>query len=271
MKDNFSCGIFDSERFFKNAKESKERVCRLFEVEYVLSGEGTSYVDGKSFAREKNMLIVAKPGQKRKSSLHFKCYYMHFAADENSRAYDVLTGCPTALYLIDRDEFTAIFQNVIRYRLAKKLPFESEVIQAEMTKLIYFISQAAAQCSSHSRSAGISANRLIGNVLTHIDRNLDKNLSLQALSDATFYSKNYLRSVFKQTMGVSPQQYVLSKRIEKAKVLLADQSLPLSEVAFRCGFSSQSYFNYAFKRQCATSPNEARALLVSHFSDSDGA
>ena len=248
MSGYFSCGIFDSENVFENIKETKERVCSFWEIEYIISGKGTSYVDGKAFQREKNMLIVARPGQKRKSVLHFKCYFLHLDIPEDSRFYLSAINLPCYLYPIEQNEFAGIFENLIRYCSAKKFPYENEVVQAELTKLFYFLNETAIQNSARSPAINASSARLINYVTNYINENLDKNLSLRALSDATFYSPSYLRGIFKQTLGISPHQYVDSKRIKKAKTMLSNPNIPISDVAFGCGFSSQSYFCYTFKR-----------------------
>jgi AraC family transcriptional regulator len=64
---------------------------------------------------------------------------------------------------------------------------------------------------------------------------------------------------FKQSMGVSPNQYMLERRVERAKALLARTELPIADIALRVGFSSQSHFATTFRRLAGATPRVYRA------------
>jgi AraC family transcriptional regulator len=64
----------------------------------------------------------------------------------------------------------------------------------------------------------------------------------------------YLARAFKAAIQQSPHQYVLSRRIEKAKELLRNTDLPIVDVALSVGFSSQSHLSHWFLRQVGVSP-----------------
>ena len=64
----------------------------------------------------------------------------------------------------------------------------------------------------------------------------------------------YLARAFKAAVGQSPHQYVLGRRIERAKKLLRDSDLPIVEVALASGFSSQSHLSNWFLRSVGVSP-----------------
>jgi AraC family transcriptional regulator len=66
---------------------------------------------------------------------------------------------------------------------------------------------------------------------------------------------------FKQSMGLSPHQYLLSHRINCAKEMMRDQDRSLTAIALDCGFSSSSQFSVAFKRIVGTPPREYRRSL----------
>ena len=71
-------------------------------------------------------------------------------------------------------------------------------------------------------------------------------------------NKYYLVHVFKQYKGVSPINYLISKRVECAKELLETTNYPIAQIAESSGFSSQSYFSQVFKKATNMSPNEYR-------------
>jgi AraC family transcriptional regulator len=64
---------------------------------------------------------------------------------------------------------------------------------------------------------------------------------------------------FRRTTGLPPQQYVIARRVERAKALLqAGTDLSLAQVAARAGFSNQSHFSHPFKRLVGVTPGQFR-------------
>jgi AraC family transcriptional regulator len=68
----------------------------------------------------------------------------------------------------------------------------------------------------------------------------------------------YFTKLFKSKFGVSPHQYLLRTRIAKAQKLLSETAFPLSEIAERCGFSTQSHFTSAFHKTMGMTPRKFR-------------
>ena len=95
-------------------------------------------------------------------------------------------------------------------------------------------------------------------IAEHIDRNLDGPLSLQELSALAGLSVFHFARTFKERTGLSPHQYVLRRRVERAKELLLDSRASLAEIALRCGFSHQSHFTRAFHQLSGITPTRWR-------------
>ncbi len=91
-------------------------------------------------------------------------------------------------------------------------------------------------------------------VIEFIEDNLEGDLSLQAMGAEVDISPLYLARAFKAAVGQSPHQYVLARRIERAKELLRNTDLPVVDVALSSGFSSQSHLSHWFIRQVGVSP-----------------
>lgn len=87
-----------------------------------------------------------------------------------------------------------------------------------------------------------------------IEENLDNDLSLHAMAAEVEMSPLYLARAFKAAVGQSPHQYVLTRRIERARELLRSTSMPVVDVAMAVGFSSQSHLSHWFLRQVGVSP-----------------
>lgn len=91
-------------------------------------------------------------------------------------------------------------------------------------------------------------------LLDFIEQNLDSDLSLQSMATEISISSLYLPRAFRNATGQSPHQYVLRRRIERAKKLLSSTDLPIVEIALACGFSSQSHLSNWFSRLVGISP-----------------
>jgi AraC family transcriptional regulator len=87
-----------------------------------------------------------------------------------------------------------------------------------------------------------------------IEYNLDKDLSLAAMAAEVLISPLYLPRAFKAAFGQSPHQYVLARRIERAKELLRDTEMPVVDVSLATGFSSQSHLSNWFLRTVGVPP-----------------
>ena len=93
--------------------------------------------------------------------------------------------------------------------------------------------------------------------LSYIEENLkNPELSNDVLAEMLGISEVYFRRLFAASLGVTPKQYILDLRIKKARILLRDTPLSVTEVAEECGFSSLYHFCRAFKSRTALTPSE---------------
>jgi AraC family transcriptional regulator len=113
-----------------------------------------------------------------------------------------------------------------------------------------------------STEAGKHPNLLSGRQMARIrefvDANIDSDIRLDHLAELCGRSTEYFVRLFKATSGVSPYQYVLNLRIERARALLADETLSLAEIALACGFSHQEHFTRMFRRFTGITPGRYR-------------
>ncbi len=91
-----------------------------------------------------------------------------------------------------------------------------------------------------------------------LDANLDGDLSLEDLARECRLSTRHLTRAFRQSTGMPPHKWLLMRRIERAKHLLGDFDLQISEIATSCGFSDQSHFTRSFSQLVGTSPGAWR-------------
>jgi AraC-like DNA-binding protein len=91
-----------------------------------------------------------------------------------------------------------------------------------------------------------------------IHEHSDEELSLIQVAKAVSISGNHLSEKFKRVTGVNFVEYIARRRFEKARDLLQDPNLRVSEIAFAVGFQSLSQFNRVFRKFSGKSPTEYR-------------
>lgn len=95
-------------------------------------------------------------------------------------------------------------------------------------------------------------------LMVFIDDFLGRDIGLVDMAAVVGYSPDHFARLFRQTFRLSPHQYLLGRRIERAKTMLRDPTVPIAVVAVTCGFSSQSHLNAVFKRQTGVTPGRYR-------------
>ncbi|NJK70456.1 MAG: helix-turn-helix transcriptional regulator [Microcoleus sp. CSU_2_2] len=112
----------------------------------------------------------------------------------------------------------------------------------------------------YSYTDGLSKSNL-QQVTEYINEHLHEDIKLIELAAIVQISLYHFLRLFKQSMGITPHQYILQRRIEKAKFLLQHSKLSIALVAVRVGFCDQSHLTQYFKRIVGVTP---RQFLISN-------
>ena len=153
-------------------------------------------------------------------------------------------------------DMASCLRNILR-EMEMKQPGYEDVCQAFMEILIIRLMRSTG-LSLPSETSAVSTNRQCAAVRRYIDLHFKEALTLEQLAEEGHMNKFYLSHAFKREYGVSPINYMISRRIEESKYLLAETDLSLSQIAQLLGFSSLSYFSQVFHRTQNISPKEYR-------------
>ena len=163
-------------------------------------------------------------------------------------------------------------QIVLRENLSAKdeliqhlsLAFISEVEKEESSRLfadslahtlMFHIIKNYTNAVSHTKQflGGLSGRKL-RLVKEFINDNLEQDLTLTEIAQVADLSHFHFARAFRKCVGITPQQYITNRRIEKAKELLAKSDLPIVEIGFQTGFKNQSHFTTLFRKITSLTP-----------------
>jgi AraC family transcriptional regulator len=112
---------------------------------------------------------------------------------------------------------------------------------------------------------GFKANGLpqsqLKRVIDYIKANLTQDLSILDLATLTGISESHFSRSFKQSTGISPYQYLMQQRVERAKQLLENRSIAISTIALDCGFANQTHLTKVFRQMTRMTPKAYQKRL----------
>ncbi|WP_146553144.1 helix-turn-helix domain-containing protein [Rummeliibacillus sp. SL167] len=141
------------------------------------------------------------------------------------------------------------------------LPIEEK--QEEVIILLISILRMLKKIFTEYEESGLpnpsrSNKRLVESLIEWIDENYNRQFSLQELADTLHVSPYYASHLFTQETGGTISQYVASRRVYEASVLLSTTSQSVTQIAKNIGFNSSSYFCKIFKKKTGLSPQAYR-------------
>ena len=134
---------------------------------------------------------------------------------------------------------------------------------AVLYEIIFQIQQDARRQYVSSRQSQIVEEATLF-INTHL---IEHTLSVEELAQTLNITPEYLRRIFKAVKGISPMEYILEKRTELAKNLIATGDIKLRFIAEECGFNDYPYFSRVFKNRTGLSPLQySKSLLCDNIS-----
>ena len=229
------------------------------ELFYIVGGKGQFLIEDQAFPVDVNNLVIINPNVTHtEASLNAQpLEYIVLGIDGielvNSKSTN---GRYCILDSSESMEISSCLRNILREMELKNTGYE-DICQAYMEILIIRLMRNTALAVPEEPQT-ISGNRQCAAVRRYIDLHFKEALTLEQLSEEAHMNKYYLSHAFKREYGVSPINYMISRRIEESKYLLAETDLSLSQIAQLLGFSSLSYFSQVFRRTQDSSPMEYR-------------
>lgn len=148
-----------------------------------------------------------------------------------------------------QDEAARLFHE----QLCHLSPDQPYVSFDEMKKWVTLILSIYESSIAQSGESGVVAT-----VKEYIRSHLYDELNRDMLAAMVYVNPDYLSHIFRNKTGCSLTNYIIEKRIQKAKELLAQNEMSIRDIAIACGFQNISYFSRQFKKSTGMSPREFR-------------
>lgn len=103
---------------------------------------------------------------------------------------------------------------------------------------------------------------IVNDILIWIEKNVDKPLNIETISDKAGYSKWHFQRIFKNVVGVSLGEYLLTRRLLKVSSDLKETDDKIMDIAVRYGFDSQQELTRSFKRILKSTPGKYRKNIL---------
>ena len=180
--------------------------------------------------------------------------WMHISSDVLPRLAALGIECDRVYYLPDDSFITDIFQ---------KIETEIYVLDEENSEIAahyfeIFLLQFSRAIKSPSRlHSGKTFDDLV-RLRSFIRSKYASDLTAADLAQRIGMSQSRFFEVYRKTFHVTPVQDIINMRVENAKRLLAETDIPVSEIAFRCGYANLTHFNRQFKSTTHTTPSAYR-------------
>lgn len=146
--------------------------------------------------------------------------------------------------------------NTYAFECSKTMPNKAITLSAQEMILTHWIIRSVLGEDMDMRA--VSGDYTLARVQHYIEKHYGESLTIAELAKLNNLSVSTFERLFKKEMGVSPMQYLLEVRLNKAKLLLGRTNMPLTEIANQCGFSSSAHLGSTFKSATGATPSEFR-------------
>ena len=229
------------------------------ELFYIIGGKGQFLINDDLYPVNTNHLVIINPNViHTEVSLNAQpLEYIVLGIDGIELSINATAnGQFCILDHFESVDISSCLRNILR-EMEMKQPGYEDVCQAFMEILIIRLMRSTG-LSVPNGIPSVSSHRQCAAIRRYIDLHFKESLTLDLLAEEAHMNKHYLSHAFKREYGISPINYMISRRIEESKYLLTETDLSLSQISQLLGFSSLSYFSQVFRKSQSIPPIEYR-------------
>lgn len=251
-----------------NLNEKRHFHAHEFEILHILSGNGTMMIKDKLYSISPNTIFFVSGSDAHCSSPDNPALYVR---NKINFSKELLTS--TAIPFGYKNMVEELFSyggRAIRLSIDSSLKIdeyflkmsetilrESKTVMLKIFTDIFSIMDIV--LSDNEKNVPFVKNK-ISDVIEYINKNIDRKLTLDVISQNTKISKYYLCHAFCEAVGMTVFEYIEFVRMSQAKQLLTETNDSISAIAQSVGYDSFAYFSKVFKKNENTTPKQYRKL-----------
>ncbi|MGM7723859.1 helix-turn-helix domain-containing protein [Metabacillus sp. Hm71] len=217
--------------------------------------------DGKMIVKFENKEYCATKGE----FIFLNCYkphiyysegnstfkWVHFAGNASRAYFDQIFSKHGCVFPTIQNNLKMLMSQLLEN--AEKKQNDEEHISILISKILYELNKIAFKQQDQM-------NTVVTKAISFIEANFSKELTLEDISSHVNLSPYYFLRLFKKSTNVTPIQYVIRHRLNHAKHLLQNTDSSIKNIAFTCGFQSETHFINSFKKANGLPPNKFRNI-----------
>lgn len=264
--------IFDINRTkrepYFNMKEAHYH--NTYELYYLYSGSRKFFINDTIYHVKKGDLIIILKGDLHRTTyisdltherlfIYFSDHYMKNLFDAYGKSE--VMKCfqyPHISIPSSRREYIENLLAKLENEFKNKDAFSECLIQSYMNELIIFLIRYQKYRNLSATSSIDSEDAMIQKAARYINTHAHQPITLDHISKYVNLSSPYFSKKFKESTGFGFKEYLLNIRLKKASTLLLETQMPITEIAFKCGFNDSNYFGDVFKKNKGLSPMQYR-------------
>jgi len=237
----------------------KGRVLHEYQINYITEGSGVFETETDQFQVVPGSMLILRPGMWHRyrpdTTIGWNEHYIGFNGlfCENLFHEGFFQYGKPVIYVGFQESLLKLFFEILQLVKDEKTGHQ----QVAAANTILLLSKMLSVVKNQEFS-GKSIERTIRKACLYFRENLNSNINIEQLASDLNVGYSYFRQMFKKYTGISPTQYHLSLRIQKAKDLLVSTEFSFKEIAIELGFESYFYFSRIFKDKTGVSPQEFR-------------
>jgi AraC-like DNA-binding protein len=237
----------------------KGRILQEYQINYITEGSGVIETTDGQFQVVPGSILILRPGlwhrYKPDPTTGWNEHYVGFQGDFCNHLFleGFFQASKPVMFVGFQESLINLFFEIVQLVKEEKTGHQQVCAANTILMLSKILSVVRNQ-----EFAGKSIERKIRKACLYFRENLNSNINIETLATEFNVGYSYFRQMFRKYTGISPTQYHLSLRIQKAKDLLVSTNLSFKEIANNLGFESYFYFSRIFKDKTGKSPLEFR-------------
>lgn len=257
----YQIGELCCERGFKIEEHEQS----VYEITYVISGHGYSYVDGEKIRLTEGDVLINSMGHQHAmeagESDILRYTYIGFRFNEEAEGGDIddlKTYYDRIPYQLTRDRNNILIPFMrCMDEFFSKAAYSQAMIRNYCEQIVILATRETDEEEGWQRSSYHNAvSSAVYAVIRHVEDHIDTIGSIRQLADKLGYNYTYLSHFFKEKTGTTLQKYISYKKVERALQLLKYGKLSVSQIAEQLNYESVQSFSKAFRRVIGYTPTK---------------